>query len=305
MRPGGSVYTRYSRVLEGVRPPRRGSQFREAPLKGVVANTRTGPIEYRLEGTGPTVVVLNGGHCSRNTRLSHERLTEEGLSVLTPSRPGYDTTPTGVGRTASEAADAVAALLDTLHVPLADVIGISAAGPTALAFAQRHPDRIRKLVLESAVATHWDEPSKKRARILFGRAERLTWTVMHMMVKLFPIVVIKALMRDLTILDVNGVISRMSEADLAFIKRMILTLRSGKGFMNDIEHRVENLSTITCPILVMYSPNDKTVSPSNALRVANEVATCELYSVASDTHLIWIGKPARDVWQKRVSFLRS
>ena len=274
-------------------------------MKVSVANTRTGPIEYRLEGTGPTVVVLNGGHCSRDTRLSHERLTEEGFSVLTPSRPGYDTTPAGVGRTASEAADALAALLDTLHISLADVIGISAAGPTALAFAQQHPGRIRKLALESAIATHWDEPSKKRARILFGRAERLTWAVMHTMMNLFPIVIIKALMHDLTVLDVNAVISRMSEADLAFIKRMILTLRSGKGFMNDIEHRVENLARITCPILVMYSPNDKTVSPNNALRVANEVAHCELHSVPSDTHLIWIGKPARDVWQKRLSFLKS
>ena len=230
---------------------------------------------------------------------------EEGFSVLTPSRPGYDTTPSGVGRTASEAADALAALLDTQHIPFADVIGISAAGPTALAFAQQHPRRIRKLVLESAVATHWDEPSKKRARILFGCAERLTWAVMHTMTKFFPIVMIKALMHDLTILDVNDVISRMSEVDLAFIKRMILTLRSGKGFMNDIEHRVENLGRITCPTLVMYSPNDKTVSPNNALRVANEVPTCDLHSVPSDTHLIWIGKPARDVWQKRLSFLKS
>ena len=57
------------------------------------AITSKGPIEYRLEGAGPTVVVLNGGHCSRDTRLSHERLTLHGYSVLTPSRPGYDSTP--------------------------------------------------------------------------------------------------------------------------------------------------------------------------------------------------------------------
>ena len=57
-----------------------------------VANTRKGSIEYRLD----------------------ERLAGEGFSVLTPSRPGYDDTPSSVGRTAEEAADALAALLDAL-----------------------------------------------------------------------------------------------------------------------------------------------------------------------------------------------
>src|SRR5678815_489953 len=98
-----------------------------------IAKTSRGSIEYRFEGQGPTVVVLNGGHCSRDTRLSHEKLAEHGFSVLTPSRPGYDSTPANVGKSAQAAADALAALLDTLHIETVDVIAISAAGPTALA----------------------------------------------------------------------------------------------------------------------------------------------------------------------------
>ena len=267
--------------------------------------TAKGQIEYRLEGSGPVIMVLNGGHCSRDSRLSHERLAQEGFSVLTPSRPGYDSTPSETGRSAQDAADALAALLDTLQIADVDLIGISAAGPTALAFAQQHPERTRKLILESAMATDWDEQTKKRARLGFGRAERLTWAVMHTMLKLFPDVIIRVLMRDLTVLDVNEVIGRMSQDDLAFIKRMILASRSGTGFINDIEHRLENLSGISKPVLVMYSPNDGTVSPKNARRMASEVAGCELYEVAADTHLIWIGRSAKDVWQKRLAFLRS
>ena len=86
---------------------------------------------------------------------------------------------------------------------------------------------------------------------------------------------------------------------------MILACRPGTGFLNDIEHKVDNLAVITTPVLVMYSPNDKTVSPKNARRVADEMANCELYEVPSDTHLIWIGKSANAVWQKRLSFLQS
>jgi pimeloyl-ACP methyl ester carboxylesterase len=271
----------------------------------MIATTAKGPIEYRLEGSGSTVVVLNGGHCSRETRLSHEKLTEYGFSVLTPSRPGYDGTPSDVGKSAQAAADALAALLDTLQIAKVDVIGISAAGPTALAFVQQHPSRVRKLILESAVTTDWDEQTKRCSRIPFGGAAKLTWTVMHGMLKLFPTMIIKALLHDLTVLDVNMVLQRMGPDDLAFVKRMLQTSQASTGFVNDIEHKVENLSTITKPVLVMYSPNDRTVSPKNARRVTSEIATCELYEVPSDTHLIWIGNSAKDVWQKRLSFLMS
>jgi pimeloyl-ACP methyl ester carboxylesterase len=270
-----------------------------------IARTSKGSIEYRFEGTGSTIVVLNGGHCSRDTRLSHEKLTEHGFSVLTPSRPGYDSTPSDVGKSAQAAADALAALLDTLQISVVDIIGISAAGPTALAFVQQYPNRVHKLILESAVATDWDGRIKRVARIGFGSFAKVTWAVMHMMLKLFPSVIIKALLHDLTVLDANVVINRMSQDDLAFFKRMIQTSQASTGFLNDVEHKVDNLVTITKPVLVMYSPNDKTVSPNNAQRIANEIATCELYEVPSDTHLIWIGRSANDVWEKRLSFLTS
>ena len=130
----------------------------------VMAKTEKGAIEYRFEGSGPTIVVLNGGHCSRDSRFSHEKLAVHGFSVLTPSRPGYDNTPSAVGKTAQAAADAIALLLDQLQIPTVDVIGISAASPTALAFAQQHPNRLRKLVLESAITAPWEEGVKSRSR---------------------------------------------------------------------------------------------------------------------------------------------
>lgn len=274
-------------------------------MSQAIAKTKKGPIEYRLAGNGPTVMVLNGGHCSRDTRLSHEQLAACGFSVLTPSRPGYDSTPICVGKSAQEAAEALAVLLDTLQITIVDVVGISAAGPTALAFVQKYPNRVHKLILESAVTTDWDERDIRRSRIPFGLLAPVTWAVMHGMLKLFPMMIINVLLHDLTVLDTSVVLRRMSSNDLAFVKRMLETSQASIGFINDIEHKVENLSTISKPVLVMYSPNDRTVSPKNAQRVASEVASCELYAVPSDTHLIWIGNSAKDVWQKRLSFLQS
>jgi pimeloyl-ACP methyl ester carboxylesterase len=267
-----------------------------------IAATRQGPIEYRLEGRGPVVMVLNGGHCTRASRLSHERLAQEGFSVLTPSRPGYDGTPSSVGRTAQQAADALAGLLDALGVSTVDVIGISAAGPTALAFAQRHGGRTRRIILESAVTLEWDEKTKRLARLGFGRAARVTWAAIHLMMRIAPGVMIRTLMRDLTTLDVERVLNRMPADDMAFVRRMILDCGPG-GFVNDIEHTVDDLAGMTARLMAMYSPHDQTVSPRNSLRLANEVPGCQLYEVPCDTHLIWIGPSAGAVWEKRLSFL--
>lgn len=270
-----------------------------------IARTAKGPIEYRLEGGGSVVLVLNGGHCSRNTRLSHEQLVYENFSVLTPSRPGYDRTPAALGHTAQAAADTLASLLDTLDITTVSVIGISAAGPTALAFAQQYPGRTQRLILESAVATEWDEPTKRLARLLFGRAEKLTWILVKLALILMPLKTIKAMMRELTTFRVDDVLQRMSQNDIRFVKRMLRSMQSGTGFMNDIEHSVDRLQTIRVPVLVMYSPHDKSVPPKNAQRVASEVAHCELYEVPADSHLIWIGPHANQVWQKRLAFLRA
>jgi phospholipid N-methyltransferase len=52
-----------------------------------IAKIVKGQIEYRFEVNGLTVVVLNGGHCSRDSRLSHERLIGHGFSVYMNGRP--------------------------------------------------------------------------------------------------------------------------------------------------------------------------------------------------------------------------
>lgn len=270
-----------------------------------IAQTQKGPIEYRLEGQGTPVVVLNGGHCSRETRLSHERLVQCGFLVVTMSRPGYDDTPSVVGRSAQEAADGLAALLNTLGIAMADVIGISAAGPTALAFAQQHPGRIRRLVLESAVTLPWGAGMKAGSRLMFGPTERVTWAAMRAYARLMPGAAVRTLMLGLTTLDVRTVVDRLSPDDVAYVIRMIEASHSGRGFMNDIEHEVSGLDCINCPTLVMYSPHDKSVRPENSTRLSGDIPGCQIYATDADSHLLWIGKSAAAVWDRRLAFLTT
>jgi hypothetical protein len=81
----------------------------------------------------------------------------------------------------------------------------------------------------------------------------------------------RVLLRKMTTLDVDAVIQRMSPGDLRFVHRLLVTCQSGTGFMNALEHRVDDLAGITAPVLVMYSLYDKSVPPRNAKHVAAEV----------------------------------
>jgi pimeloyl-ACP methyl ester carboxylesterase len=48
----------------------------------------------------------------------------------------------------------MAALMDRLGISNANVIAESSGGPTGICLAARHPERVRKLVLEEAVSKY-------------------------------------------------------------------------------------------------------------------------------------------------------
>ena len=59
-----------------------------------VAQTTRGPVEYRIVGQGPVILVLGGGHTNCDSSLGHEQFfLHQGYQLLIPSRPGYGKTP--------------------------------------------------------------------------------------------------------------------------------------------------------------------------------------------------------------------
>lgn len=116
--------------------------------------TARGPVEAAVTGEGPAVVLVHGIPGSWRQAVPLALDLAAAHTVVLPSRPGYGTTPLSTGCTPVEQAGAYAALLDTLGIERAAIIGISGGGPSALAFAQHHPDRATALVLCCAVAAH-------------------------------------------------------------------------------------------------------------------------------------------------------
>jgi pimeloyl-ACP methyl ester carboxylesterase len=116
-----------------------------APVNGL-------QLYYEIHGAGDPLIVLHGA-------LGSTEMFGPNLAALAAHRQVIGVDLQAHGRTADidrpmtfEAmADDVAALIDHLGLGKADVMGYSLGGAVALQTAIRHPDRVRRLVVVSAV----------------------------------------------------------------------------------------------------------------------------------------------------------
>src|SRR6266566_7106436 len=272
-----------------------------------VAKTRQGPIEYRTVGQGPLLLVLNGGHTNSDSPLGHEQFfLDQGYQLLIPSRPGYGKTPSSTGRTAEAFADALVSLLDQLHLDSVIVVGISAAGRTALQLAGRAPSRVSKLILQNAV-TGGKFPAlltRMMAHLLFNPwVERWTWTAFRWLVKVAPLSALKGMMRSLTTLDPNVVVDTMSQEQRRAAMAFLLPSRSGSGFLHDMRHVCGDLSRITAPTLIIESKYDGSKDTSHATYAADHIPNADLFVIPAESHLMWFSTYNEIIEEKMWAFL--
>ena len=117
-----------------------------APVNGL-------KMYYEVHGNGDPVVLLHGSFMTITNNWSGW------IGELAKTRKVIAVELQGHGRTADierdfsyeNLADDVAALLDHLKIPSADLIGYSLGGGIAMQCAIRHPDKVRKVVSISAV----------------------------------------------------------------------------------------------------------------------------------------------------------
>jgi len=112
--------------------------------------------EIHGSGSGEPLVLLHGSFMTIPSNWG------DWIDQLAKRRRVIAVELQGHGRTADidrpfsyeNLADDVAALLDHLEIPRADVLGYSLGGTVAIQFAIRHPDKVRKVVSLSAVFRH-------------------------------------------------------------------------------------------------------------------------------------------------------
>jgi pimeloyl-ACP methyl ester carboxylesterase len=117
-----------------------------APVNGV-------KMYYEVHGSGDPVVLLHGAFMTITNNW------DGWIGELAKTRKVIAVEMQGHGRTAYIArditnenlADDVAALLEQLKIPRADLIGYSMGGAVAMQCAISHPDKVRKVVVISSV----------------------------------------------------------------------------------------------------------------------------------------------------------
>jgi pimeloyl-ACP methyl ester carboxylesterase len=117
-----------------------------APVNGL-------KMYYEVHGSGEPVVLLHGAYMTIPGNWTGW------IGELSKTRKVIAVEMQGHGRTADikrdlsseNLADDVAALLDHLNIPSADLIGFSMGGGVAMECAIRHPEKVRKVVSISAV----------------------------------------------------------------------------------------------------------------------------------------------------------
>jgi pimeloyl-ACP methyl ester carboxylesterase len=117
-----------------------------APVNGV-------KMYYEVHGSGEPVVLLHGAFMTITNNWTGW------IDELSKTRKVIAVEMQGHGRTADidrditneNLADDVAALLEQLKIPRADLIGYSMGGAVAMQCAIRHPDKVRKVVVISSM----------------------------------------------------------------------------------------------------------------------------------------------------------
>jgi len=270
--------------------------------------TSRGLIEYSLYGKGDPVLFLHGGHSNARETLAHKYMDPEKFTLITPSRPGYGRTPLSGNTTPEAAADQIAELMEKLGFEHYHIIGISAGGPTAIALASRHPQRLRKLVLESAVTKRWlspdDELYRRGKRMFSPGVERFTWGLLRVFLRLFPRMIVRQMADELTTVD----IPHFKPEEIEDMRRMLLIQRSGSGFVTDLEHELDEevIAAVKAPTLIVHSKNDKAVGKEHPLYAKEKIDNARILWVDNQWgHLIWMGEKAEDVIREVKAFLRE
>lgn len=276
------AYVRYRREM---------AQIRAAVSAGsTIAQTSMGPIEYGCDGVGPAVLVIHGASGGYDQGLLIGRANfPNGYRIIAPSRFGYLRTPLPRDASPAAQANAHAALLDTLGIERAIVLGFSAGARSALQLALHHPARVSALILENTVmAAPFRPPDLTKHPI--GRA------VIRVAAKSvdFPYWLGLKLAPNLMIRFSGApahLYARASNADRAFlfeIMRRMLPLSSRlAGLANDAVNVAEDwpIETITVPCFIVAAADDWFKPLPHARAMAARIRNAKLLVFDTGSHL--------------------
>ena len=106
---------------------------------------------YTKAGSGPPLLLLHGNGEDGTYFVHQVKEFFRDFTVYTIDTRGHGRSPRGTAPfTISQFADDLLAFMDEQGLKQADILGFSDGGNIALTFSMRHPDRVRRLILNGA-----------------------------------------------------------------------------------------------------------------------------------------------------------
>ncbi len=246
--------------------------------------THAGRFYYQSEGEGPPIVLIHGlgsDHTAFVGPVKDALLA--GRRVITMDMRGHGrSTRAGNHYSTDQFADDVAALLDTLHIRCADVLGISMGGAIAMKLAARRPKLVNRLAL---VAT-WSNCDDLLA------ASFEEWAVASRNDN--------QLLRDLVL--IRTATPQFVAANRKFIAlfNQFWPTASGPAFRKActacIEHDAAgDLPKIRARTLVIAGTRDLLVPPNYSRDLARQLREAKLKIIDGAGHVPWLDRPDESV----------
>ncbi|MFA8434857.1 MAG: alpha/beta fold hydrolase [Marinifilaceae bacterium] len=251
-----------------------------------------GPMEYAISGEGESILFFHGAGGGYDQISS---FSIEGHQIIAPSRPGYLRTPLlDDWKGYEQASAAYVELLDSLGIDRVTVGGISAGGPSAIYFAMLYPDRVKNMILISAISKGrknskpaYHKPLPDR---FFGE-DFMAWVGIQY-VKYKPQAILGHPNSLLSADDQKIILSDPEkEADLFNFIEHSYTFHKKRyaGHLNDIA-QYGNMGEpdplpVQVPTLIIHGDQDTNVSFDYAQSAAKRIPNSTLYTIKNAGHL--------------------
>jgi pimeloyl-ACP methyl ester carboxylesterase len=237
-------------------------------------------MSYTDEGSGPALVFVHGFPLSRGAWSRQVEAFSGSHRVIAPDLRGLGQTDAqSETNTLDKLADDVAALLRELRTGPVVLVGHSMGGYVVLAFARRHADLLRGLVLVGTKAGA-DTPEGAAGRRATADKVRLE--------------------------GIDGVVNTMAPKMLAASNHDAAMAEQVRGFMESSKSEgvigallgmaerpdsTPSLANIRVPTLVITGADDTVIPPAESDLLAKNIAGAQLKVIPNAGHLVAFEKP--------------
>jgi pimeloyl-ACP methyl ester carboxylesterase len=253
-------------------------------------------VEHEDVGTGPTLVFLHAFPFCRHMWEPQVRHFQDEFRLIVPDLPGFGGSSGFVSEPSiDQIADNVASLLDALGILGAVTLaGLSMGGYAALAFARRHPQRLRALILANTRAEPDDETAKANRNRLI--ADAVNKTAAEIFEPMLPRMVspITLSQRPELVAEIRRLVTEQTPQAIVAATQALRDRPDARPF----------LARMTVPTLVISGQDDVITPPPVLQSLAAGIPSARLETIPDAGHLTNLEQPAR--FNKAVTmFLRS